>query len=205
MKLPRRRLGLSELHRAFDEARFGEQRTLNLRESLPTVEMATSRVDVWLRRQQVERADEVLIITGRGNQSEDGTSPVRAAVERLLYALRRRGVIAAHREHSPGSFVVELAPVSALWESPKRNRGRGIVPSKQPTPPSLESLDADTRVMLRNLAERALEALGVKDTGAFVQGEMLKQFGAIAATVGDAPGRDERFKHAVRVALDQYE
>ena len=43
--------------------------------------------------------------------------------------------------------------------------------------------------MLRNLAERALEGLGVKDTAAFLQGEMLKQFGAIAASVGDAPGR----------------
>jgi hypothetical protein len=59
--------------------------------------------------------------------------------------------------------------------------------------------------MLRHLAERALEGLGVRDTGAFVQGEMLKQFGAIAATVGDAPGRDERFRRAVRAALDQYE
>jgi hypothetical protein len=193
------------LHRAFDDARFGEQRTLNLRESLPTVDAATSRTEAWLRQQQVERVEEVLIITGRGNQSDDGTSPVRAAVERLLYSLRRRGVIATHREHSPGSFVVDLAPVSSLWESPKRNRGRGVVAAPPPAPPSLESLDADTRTMLRHLAERALEGLGVRDTGAFVQGEMLKQFGAIAATVGDAPGRDERFRRAVRAALDQYE
>jgi hypothetical protein len=114
-------------------------------------------------------------------------------------------VIAAHREHSPGSFVVELAPVSSLWESPKRNRGRGVVASPPPTPPSLESLDSDTRTMLRHLAERALEGLGVQDTSAFVHGEMLKQFSAIAATIGDAPGRDERFKRAVRAALDQYE
>jgi hypothetical protein len=58
---------------------------------------------------------------------------------------------------------------------------------------------------LRHLAERALEGLGVRNTSAFVQGEMLRHFGAIAATVGDAPGRDERFKRAVRAALDQYE
>ncbi|HEV8445805.1 MAG TPA: hypothetical protein VGQ44_03265 [Gemmatimonadaceae bacterium] len=207
MKRSRRRprLGLSELHRAFDEARFGEQRTLNLRESLPTVDTATTRVEAWLRQQQVDRSDEVLIITGRGNKSEDGSSPVRAAVERLLYTLRRRGVITTHREHSAGSFVVELAPVSSLWESPRRNRGRGVATPAPPAPPSLESLDADTRTMLRNLAERALEGLGVRDTSAFVQSEMLKQFGAIAATVGDAPGRDERFKRAVRAALDQYE
>lgn len=205
MKGSPRRLGLSDLHRAFDEARFGERRTLNLRESLPSVDEATLRVDAWLRQQQVERADEVLVITGRGNHSEDGISPVRAAVERLLYALRRRGVIVSHREHSPGSFIVALAPVSSLWEAPKRNRGRGVVAAPRPTPPSLESLDVDTRTTLRHLAVRALEALGIKDTEAFVQGEMLRQFGAIAAAVGDAPGREDRLRRAVRVALDQYE
>src|SRR5215467_4135827 len=173
MKRSRRRprLGLSELHRAFDEARFGDQHTLNLRESLPTVDAATTRADSWLRQQQVDQSGEVLIVTGRGNQSDDGVSPVRAAIERLLYALRRRGVIAKHREHSPGSFVVELAPVSSLWESPKRNRGRGVIAPSPPTPPSLESLDEETRTMLRNLAERALEGLGVRDTSAFVDGE----------------------------------
>ena len=205
MKGSPRRLGLSDLHRAFDEARFGERRTLNLRESLPSVAEATLRVDNWLRQQQVERADEVLVITGRGNHSEDGVSPVRAAVERVLYALRRRGVIGGHREHSPGSFVVALAPVSSLWEAPRRNRGRGVVAPPRQTPPSLESLDADTRTTLRDLAVRALEALGIQDTEAFVQGEMLRQFGAIAAAVGDAPGREERLRRAVRVALDQYE
>jgi len=59
--------------------------------------------------------------------------------------------------------------------------------------------------MLRNLAERALEGLGVKDTATFLQGEMLKQFGAIAATIGEGPGREERLHSAIRVALDQYE
>jgi len=74
-----------------------------------------------------------------------------------------------------------------------------------PNPPSLDDLDPEVRVMLRNLAERALEGLGVKDTAAFLQGEMLKQFGAIAATIGNAPGREERLRSAIRVALDQYE
>src|ERR1041385_4159950 len=110
MDHPSRRVGLKGLRQAFDEARFGAQRTLNLRESLPTPEAAAARTEAWLRQQQVDRADEVLIITGRGNQSEGGVSIVRDAVERLLYALRRRGVIETHREHSPGSFVVRLAP-----------------------------------------------------------------------------------------------
>jgi hypothetical protein len=63
----------------------------------------------------------------------------------------------------------------------------------------------ETRSTLRNLAERSLEGLGIKDTDAFVPGEMLRQFGAIAATVGEAPDRDRRLAAAVRAALDQHE
>lgn len=204
MNPPSRRTGLKGLRQAFDEVRFGAQRTLNLRESLPTPDDAATRAEAWLRQQQVDRAEEVLIITGRGNQSDGGVSVVRDAVIRLLHVLKRRGVISGHREHTPGSFVVTPAPLAALWESPRRNRGRGIAPPAK-TPPSLDDLDDETRVMLRNLAERALEGLGLKDTAAFLQGEMLRQFGAIAATVGDAPGREARLRTAIRAALDQHE
>ena len=204
MRRSEKTVGLKGLRQAFDEVRFGTQKTLNLRETLPTAAAATARAEAWLRQQQVDRANEVLIITGRGNNSDDGISVVREAVIRLLHELKRRGVVKGHEEHTPGSFVVSLADVSALWESPARNRGRGVAPPP-PTPPSLDELDSETRIMLRNLAERALEGLGVKDTAAFLQGEMLKQFGAIAATVGDAPDRDRRLREAIRVALDQYE
>jgi hypothetical protein len=204
MRRPDRPQGLKGLRQAFDEVRFGASRTLNLRDTLPTADAAVSRTEAWLRQQQVERAEEVLIITGRGNQSHDGISVVREAVIRLLFVLKRRGVIRGHDEHTPGSFVVTLADVSALWESPRRNQGRGIAPPPR-TPPSLDELDPDTRVMLRNLAERALEGLGIKDTATFLHGEMLKQFGAIAATIGDAPGREERLRAAIRVSLDQHE
>lgn len=204
MNRPSRRVGLKGLRQAFDEVRFGPERTLNLRESLPTPDAAAKRAEAWLRQQQVDRADEVLIVTGRGNQSEGGVSVVREAVLRLLHVLKRRGVIAGHQEHTPGSFVVVLAPLAALWESPRRNRGRGIAPQPK-NPPSLDELDEETRTMLRNLAERALEGLGLKDTATFLQGEMLRQFGAIAATVGDAPGREARLRTAIRAALDQHE
>jgi hypothetical protein len=204
MARPDRRVDLKNLRQAFDEARFGARRTLNLRETLPTADAAVKRAETWLRQQQVEKADEVLIITGRGNQSEGGYSVVREGIIRLLHALRRKGVVGGHQEHTQGSFVVTMAPLSALWESPKRNAGRGVDPPPR-TPPSLDDLDADTRLMLRNLAERALEGLGVKDTAAFLQGEMLKQFGAIAGTVGDAPGREARLRAAIRAALDQHE
>jgi hypothetical protein len=197
-------VGLKGLQQAFDEARFGAARTLNLRESLPTPDQATQRAETWLRQQQVDKAHEVLIVTGRGNNSEIGFSVVREAVIRLLHALKRKGVVSSHEEHTAGSFVVKLAPVSALWESPKRNAGRGVAAPPK-TPPSLDELDDETRTMLRNLAERALEGLGIKDTAEFMPGEMLKQFGAIAQSVGDTPGREERLRRAVRAALDQHE
>ncbi|HEY4129627.1 MAG TPA: hypothetical protein VGM50_03375 [Gemmatimonadaceae bacterium] len=204
MNRPTRRTGLKGLQQAYDEIRFGDRRTLNLRESLPTAQEASTRTEAWLRQQQVDRSDECLIITGRGNHSEGGVSVVREAVIRLLHVLKRRGVVTGHQEHTAGSFVVSLAPVSALWESPKRTNGRGVAPPPK-TPPSLEDLDEDSRIMLRNLAERALEGLGVKDTSEFLQAEMLKQFGAIAASIGTTPGREARLRTALRTALDQYE
>ena len=206
MSDPKRRVGggLNGLRQAFDEIRFGAQRTLNLREALPTAQQAVTRAESWLRQQQVDRAEEVLIITGRGNNSEDGRSAIREAVIRQLHLLKRRGVISGHEEHTPGSFVVRLAPIAALWESPRRNAGRGATPPPR-TPPSLDDLDDDTRVMLRHLAEGALEGLGIKDTTDFVEGEMLRHFAAIAANVGDAPDREARLRSAVRAALDQHE
>jgi len=199
-----RAVGLRGLRQAFDEARFGPQKTLNLRESLPTPAAATVRTEAWLRQQQVERADEVLVVTGRGNRSFGGVSVVREAVLRLLHTLKRRGVVQGHVEHSPGAFVVTLAPVTALWESPQRKNGRGVTPTPA-SPPSLDQLDAESRSLLRNLAERALEGLGIKDTAQFLHGEMLKQFGAIGATIRDGSGREDRLKVALRAALDQYE
>jgi hypothetical protein len=204
MSAPRQRTGFDGLRQAFDELRFGAANTLNLRDTLPTADAAQARTEAWLRQRQVDRAAEVLIITGRGNQSEGGVSVVREAVNRLLLVLRRRGVVSGHAEHTPGSFVVTVAPLQALWESPRRNRGRGVAPSP-PTPPSLDDLDAETRSMLRDLAERSLEGLGIKDTDAFVRGEMLRQFGAIAATLGEGQDRDTRLRAAVRAALDQHE
>lgn len=203
MTRPDRRVGLTGLRQAFDEVRFGHSRTLNLRESLPTPAVATARLEAWLRQQQVEAAHEVLVITGRGVHSEGGVSVVREAAIRAFHVLKRRGVIAGHQEHTPGSFVVTLAPVGALFEAPKRNKDRTPPPPRDP--PSLDALDADSRQLLRNLAERALEGLGIQDTAAFLEGEMLRQFSILAASVGELPGRDVRLRAAIRAALDQHE
>lgn len=201
-----RKGGLDTLWLAFDEARF-KGRTLNLRESLPTAAEAARRAESWLREQQVAAAGDVLVVTGRGNNSEGGVSPVREAVIRLLHLLRRRGVVSSHAEHTAGSFVVELAPLQALIDAPRRSRDTAPAP-KPAAPPSLDALSDETRTLLRDLADRILESLGVQDKAPFVKDEMLRQFGLLAAGLpADTPGaqREQALQAAIRRTLDGYE
>src|SRR6266550_4599836 len=164
------RVSLHTVRRAFDEAEFGPKNTLNLRESLPTAADARYRAEAWLRERQISRASEVLLITGRGNQSPGGVSAVRAAIVALLPTLRRRGVVSEWREHSPGSFVIKLGSISSLLDAPRRRRDR--VPAPAPADPkSLAEPDTETRSLLRRLAVRSLEALGVRDVDKFLEGK----------------------------------
>ena len=208
MTRSRRGPPLSGLRQAFDEARYGNGRTLNLRDRLPTAAEAVARAEAWLRQQQVElsnRSDdaEVLIITGRGNSSPGGVSVVRSAIEGLVHRLKQRGVIASHREHTPGSFVVTLAPVHALWSSPTHTAE--ITPPAL-DPPSLEALDRETRALLRQLAERSLEQLGVRgDRDRFIETEMVRHFSALAATIAADYQREDRLRAAIRRALEEYD
>jgi hypothetical protein len=198
------------LQRAFDEARFGPDRTLNLRAHLPTARQAVVRAEAWLRERQVAKAGEVLVITGRGNGSDGGVPVVREAVARLLASLRRRNVVADVREHTPGSFVVRLAPVHALFEAPARRRepARRAVPD----PEALAGLAPDTRARLRELAVQSINALGVQATErthgaaeAFVRDEMLRQFAALSPAAGDGGDRELRLRAAIERALEEYE
>jgi hypothetical protein len=206
----RRGSSLSSLRQAFEEARFGAGRTLNLRDSLPTAAEAVARAEAWMRQQQFQlsaRDDvtEVLIITGRGNNSVGGVSVVRSSIEGLLHRLKQRGVVTAHREHTPGSFVVTLAPVHALFDKPIR--GGGAAPEPPATdPPSLDALDRETRMLLRQLAERSLEQLGVRgERDRFIEGEMVRQFNVLATSLAADGGREALLRAAIRRALDEYE
>lgn len=188
------------LRRALDEARFGAARTLNLRDMLPTPAQAAHRAEAWLRQQQVEGAAEVLVITGRGNRSPGGVSVVRESVARLLASLRRAGVVHETREHTPGSFVVTLASMQSLLDAPRRRR-----PTPAPRladPPELHALDVPTREALRALARRSLEALGIQGMESFVEEEMLRQFGILAAGVPEGPDREGRLRAAIARALE---
>ena len=85
----RRVQGLKGLQQAFDEVRFGATRTLNLRASFPTASQAAERIDGWLRQHQVLKSGDVLIVTGRGNNSEGGVSVVRETAIRVFHELTR--------------------------------------------------------------------------------------------------------------------
>jgi hypothetical protein len=199
-----KRTTLAGLSDAFDEVRFGPMRTLDLHRGHPSADDARARVEAWLRQHQAQGTNEVLIITGRGNNSPGGVSPIREAVITLLHSLRRRGVVSSLTEHSAGSFVVALASLATLVDTPRRRR-EPIAPPAPPSPPTLDALDSESRTLLRDLAYRALEGLGVADTDRFVEAEMLKQFSAIASDVREGPERERRFRDAIRVALSQHE
>ena len=192
------------VHRAFDEARFGRERTLNLRAHLPTGEQAAEWVERWLRERQAAKSDEVLIVTGRGNGSEGGTPVVRAAVARRLASLRRRNVVESVAEHTPGAFVVRLAPLRALFEVPKRRREPAV--RQRPDPAAISGLGAETRALLRQLALRSLEALGLRRPGEkYVTEEILRQFVALSAALPAEGDREAALRETIRRTLDEYD
>jgi hypothetical protein len=193
------------VQRAFDEARFGPGRTLNLREGLPTADVAVRRAESWLRERQVAApGEDVLIITGRGRGSVGGVPVVREVVRRLFPSLRRRGVIAEVREHTQGSFIVRLATLQALVDAPRRSRR---TPTPLPrNPAAVVGLAPATRDALRRLAIAVLTALAVDDLSeTFVADEMIRQFTVLSASVPDGPDRETRLRAAIGRALAEYE
>lgn len=190
----------NRIQKAFDEIRFGPARTLNLRETLPTGDEARSRADSWIRAKQVERAGELLVITGRGKGSEGGVAVVRKAVLALFPSLRRRNVITKWEEHTAGSFVVTLAPMSAMFEAPNRRREPAAA---IPIPESLSALAPDTLKLLRELAVASLMMLGAKDSERFIESEMTTKFSKLTAALSGAEDPESELRAAIRHALDE--
>jgi hypothetical protein len=205
--MQKRRQTLRGVWQAFDEAAFGHDRTLNLRESLPSAADARSRAESWLRMRQVMKSGEVLVITGRGNQSAGGIGVVREAILSLMPSLRRRGVVKSWREHTPGSIVVTLAPVAALLGAPKRNRYR--TPSgSQPahvTPVSLVALEPETLTLLRRLAAQTIESLGVSNSESFIEDEMKRIFAKLSVTLPVSADREGTLRRAIVSAIEDLE
>lgn len=193
---------LKALWNALDEAAFGAERTLNLRELLPSAAEARSRVEVWLKARQVTKSEEVLIITGRGNQSVGGVGVIRAEILGMMPSLRRRGIIESWREHSPGSIVVKLAPLSALLSAPKRRRD-GSSGEKASDAGVLKGLSSETVSLLRALAIQNLGQLGVDDTEEFVRREMIRTFSALATALPVSVDREEILQESIRRAIEE--
>jgi len=193
---------LKALWNALDEAAFGPERILNLRELLPTAAEARARTDVWLRSRQVMKSQEVLIITGRGNQSVGGVGVIRQEILGMLPSLRRRGIVESWKEHNAGAIVVKLAPMSALLLATKRRRDSNAMPVES-NPDSLLELGMETLRLLRQLAIQNLESLGVSDVKPFIEQEMLRNFSALAGSVSSGENREERFRDAIRRAIDE--
>ena len=193
---------LTALWHALDEAAFGSERTLNLRELLPSAAEARARTETWLRSRQVTKPEEVLIITGRGNQSLGGIGVVRKEILGMMPGLRRRGIVESWREHSPGSLVVKLAPTSALFAAPKRRRGASPDSSKSEDA-SLAGLESETVTMLRQLALRNLDNLGVDHETEFVRKEMERIFSTLMAAMPNGERSEVKLRASMRNALEE--
>jgi hypothetical protein len=126
-------------------------------------------------------------------------------VLRLLTSLRRRGVVAEVLEHTAGSFVVRLAPLRALFEAPARNREQHQTPPP-PIPQSLKALSGETQRVLRVLATRALESLGMQAPGrAMIASEMERQFALLSRGVPAGVEAEAALRRAADAALDEYD
>ena len=192
---------LTALWQSLDEAAFGSERTLNLRESLPTAAEARARTDAWLRSRQVIKAEEVLIITGRGNQSVGGVGVIRKELLAMMPGLRRRGVVESWREHSPGSIVVKLAPTTALFTAPKRRRGNDEEQAPRKVT-SLTGLNRDTMLLLRQLAFINLETLGVDPDEDFVRNEMERSYSILVKAIPEVDRTETTLMQAVKNAIE---
>jgi hypothetical protein len=193
---------LKALWSALDEATFGVERTLNLREQLPSAADARARTETWLRARQVTRTESVLIITGRGNQSTGGVSIVREEILRLLPSLRRRGIVESWREHNPGALVVNLAPLNALLGAGRRRRDNELR-EKPSHPAALNGISPETRGLLRQLAIARLDALAVDATDQFIEDEMMRIFSTLLRSVPADGDRETSLQSAIRLAIEE--
>ncbi len=200
--MARERPKLKSLSYALDEAAFGSERTLNLRELLPTAVEARARADVWLRARQATRAEEVLVITGRGNQSPGGIGIIRQELLAMLPSLKRRGIVESWREHTPGSLVIQLAPMSALLEAPRRRRGNAS-PEQATTSAELAGLKPETLALLRQLASQNLMALAITESQLFIDQEMQRTFSKLIRALPGDGDREASLQKAISKMISE--
>lgn len=121
----------------------------------------------------------------------------------MLPSLRRRGIVESWKEHSPGSIVVKLAPMSTLLATAKRRRDAPGVSTQAEGASVLHGLDPQTIRMLRQLAVRYLESLGVMEPEHYLDNEMTRTFSALIAAIPEGPNREGELQAALRKAIDE--
>jgi hypothetical protein len=123
----------------------------------------------------------------------------------VLHSLRRQGVILDVRVRAPGSFVVRAAPMRALLEAPTRRDRR--VRSSQPVPEQTASaVSPATRGLLRHLALRVIDSLGIRDPGAeTIEAEMARQLSVLRRGTTSGQPADPVLRRAVERAIREYE
>jgi hypothetical protein len=197
----------AQLMRVFDEIQFGPDRTLNLRESLPTGAEAKRRADRWIRERQIAGAEPLLVITGRGNNSVDGIPVIKREILSLLLSLKRQGVVSGWREHTAGSFVVDPAPLSARFNAAPRRRD--IIRQSErneksnPALAGLSGLEKGTLDLLRHLALRSLEELGVRDSESLIESEMLAKVSLLSDSSDAAKLDEPGLRRSILRALEE--
>jgi len=87
-----------------------------------------------------------------------------------------------------------------MVDAAKRRPEQEAAPSPVAAP-TLAALGAETRQELRVLAERSLDALGIRERGPFVESEMLRLFGILAPSTGTASERESQLRMAIRRAM----
>jgi hypothetical protein len=89
-----------------------------------------------------------------------------------------------------------------MLEAPRRKRDR-TAQTAPANPETLKELDPSTIELLRRLAIRSLESLGVRETDKYVEAEMLSKFNSLAGAIKPGVEGEDRLREAIKAALDQ--
>jgi hypothetical protein len=201
-------LAKTELLRALDEIEFGPDRTLNLRDSFVTGADARFRADAWLRQRQALSGQPVLIITGRGKGSTDGVPVIKQEVVALLHTLRRQGVVKSWQEQTEGALAIQLASMSDLLSAPRRHRDSkrektNSFPQRSAT--AFSGLEEATIALLRQLAERTIFELGVRDGEDLVESEMTNKLSLLVRGIPETGDREAALRAVIIRAIEEFD
>src|SRR5205823_9141363 len=78
-------------------------------------------------------------------------------------------------------------------------------PVRRPAPAELHGLTPETTVLLRELAERSLHALGVAPTEARITDEMHRYLAVIVAILPPGPEMENELQGAIRAAILEFD